>query len=292
VPIPCQIWNNAAVDIQLRLRACAFRWRLEIGDRLAGGFRSDVFACTTAGGGEVVVKLTVTPEEARSEAAALAAWMDTGAAVELLDVDLEYDALLLARIRPGTHLAGGDDPAVHDLAADLLSRLQSVGPGPFPFPTLTDLYPQLEARAREDIDYERRTRDEPTRGEAGLVRLDSARAAAMRLCATTSQPMLLHGDFLDKNLLCAGGPYLAVDPIPRIGDPCSDIGMFASDHLPATTILQRAGAIAQRMGLDPDRAMRWAAVWTVLLTCSAWRTDQSELDSAVATEEFGRLLRI
>ncbi|HEX3812021.1 MAG TPA: aminoglycoside phosphotransferase family protein [Mycobacteriales bacterium] len=279
------------MDIQMRLRACAHRWRLEVGDRLDGGFRSDVFACTTSGGGEVVVKLTVTSEEARSEAAALAAWMDTGAAVEILDVDLEYDALLLARIRPGTHLAGGDDPVILDMAADLLSRLQLAAPGPFPFLTLEALYPRLEARAREDINYERRARDEPIRGEAGLTRLDSARAAAMRLCATTPQPVLLHGDFLDKNLLCTGSSYLAVDPIPRIGDPCSDVGMFASDHLPAGTILERAGAIAERMGLDPNRAMRWAAVWTVLLTCSAWRSDQVELDTAVASAEFERLLR-
>jgi streptomycin 6-kinase len=98
-----------------------------------------------------------------------------------------------------------------------------------------------------------------------------ARAAAMNLCATTGRTVLLHGDFLDKNLLrsCAG--YVAIDPMPRIGDPCADAGFFAACHPPATTILQRAAAIAGQMGLDRQRALRWAAVWAVLQTCQAWR---------------------
>ena len=63
-----------------------------------------MFACTTASGGEVVVKLTVTPTEARVEAAALAAWAQTQAAVQVIDVDFDHGALLLERIRPGTPL--------------------------------------------------------------------------------------------------------------------------------------------------------------------------------------------
>jgi hypothetical protein len=53
-----------------------------------------VFACSAAGGEQVVVKLTPTPGEARLEAAALALWAHTGAAVLLIDADVSYGALL------------------------------------------------------------------------------------------------------------------------------------------------------------------------------------------------------
>ena len=84
---------------------------------------------------------------------------------------------------------------------------------------------------------------------------------------------------------------MAIDPIPTIGDPCADIGFFAAGHPPAATILHKAGAIAQLMGLDPKRAQRWAAVWTVLQACQAWRDDQSDLDAALSTAEFDHLIR-
>ena len=33
----------------------------------------------------------------------------------------------------------------------------------------------------------------------------------------------LHGDFLDKNLLLGTKGFLAIDPMPWVGDPCSDM---------------------------------------------------------------------
>jgi streptomycin 6-kinase len=77
------------MDPAARLRACLDGWRLQGAGPLAGGFRSRVFACTTADGGEVVVKLTVTLAEAQAEAAALSSWAHTGAAARLLDVNVE-----------------------------------------------------------------------------------------------------------------------------------------------------------------------------------------------------------
>jgi streptomycin 6-kinase len=281
--------ENADVDLPYRLRACLEHWHLQLDSRLAGGFRSEVFACTTSSGEEVVLKLTCTPEEARAEAAALGVWDGTGAAVHLIDADVEHGALLLERIRPATPLPN-DDPVAIEVAVDLLSKLHQVSPGSFPFPVLEQTYMQGERRGREDAEYEQRTSGDPTRGVAGLQRLAAAREIAMQLCATTQQTVLLHGDFLDKNLLWNGTGYVAIDPIPRIGDPCSDIGDFAAEHPPATAILPRAAAIASRMCLDQHRARQWAAVWTVLLTSSAWRPDQPELEACLSSDAFARLL--
>jgi streptomycin 6-kinase len=279
------------VDVASRLSACKRRWHLDGGHRLNGGFRSDVFGCTTAGGAQVVVKLTTTQEEAQVEAAALAVWKHTGAAVGLIDTDFGYGALMLERVRPGHPLPSGDDPVAIDVAADLLTRLHRAPAGTFPFPALEETYVQLEAQARGNAHYERRSRGDPDRGEAGLQRLGAARGAAMRLCRTARRTVLLHGDFLDKNLLWNGARYVAIDPIPRVADPCADVGFFAAGHRPATAILRRADAIAGRMGLDRHRAQRWAAIWTVLQTCHAWREDQSDLENCLASSEFEQLLR-
>jgi streptomycin 6-kinase len=283
-------WDDAEVDIASRLGACRRRWDLKGGSRLGGGFRSDVFACSAADGEQVVVKLTATPEEARLEAAALASWARTGAAARLIDADISYGALLLERIRPGTPLPGGDDPVSVEVAAGLLARLHLAAHGELGFPALEDIYLRLESQPRDDADFEQRTRGDPARGAAGLERLEMARAAAMNLCATTGRAVLLHGDFLDKNLLRSGAGYVAIDPIPRIGDPCADAGFFAACHPPATTILQRAGAVAEHMGLDRRRALRWAAVWAVLQACQAWREDQSDLEACLSSEQFEHLL--
>lgn len=280
------------VDVASRLSACKRIWHLEGGSRLEGGFRPYVFGCTTAAGAGVVVKLTVTQEQARAEAAALAMWEHTGAAVRLIDADFGHSALLLERVRPATHLPGGDDPVAIEVAADLLTTLHRAWAATFPFPALEEAYVHLEDQARDNAAYEQRTRHTPTRGEAGLQRLAAARAAAMRLCATARRTVVLHGDFLDKNLRRSGARYVAIDPIPRIGDPCADVGFFAAGHRPATGILQRANAIAGHMSLDRQRAQRWAAVWTVLQTCHAWREDQSDLETCLARSEFEQLLGV
>ncbi len=283
--------DNAEVDLPSRLGACIGNWHLHDVSRLDGGFRSEVFGCTTTSGDEVVLKLTVTPEEAAAEAAALSVWAGTGAAVQLIDVDFEHWALLMARIRPATHLPASNDPEAIEVAADLLSRLHQVRRGNFAFSALEQVYARMERRSREDAAYEQRISGDPTLGVAGLRHLDAARAAAMKLCASAGRTVLLHGDFVDKNLLRNGAGYLAIDPIPSIGDPCSDVGFFAASHPPATTILPRAVTIAARMDLDQYRARQWAAIWTVLQTCQAWRPDQSDLEACMSNDVFERLLR-
>jgi streptomycin 6-kinase len=119
---------------------------------------------------------------------------------------------------------------------------------------------QMEDQARANAAYEQRGRDEPTRGEVGPRRLSAARVTMMRLCATAERMVVLHGDFLDKNLLRNGARY------------------------------RRADAIAEQMDLDGHRTRRWAAVWTVLQACHAWRDGQSDLETCLASSEFEPLL--
>src|ERR1700736_2265062 len=119
--------DNADMDLPARLRSCIDTWHLQDVNRLDGGFASDVFACTTTSGDEVVLKLTRIPEAARREVAALGIWAETGAAVRLIDADLEHSALLLDRIRPATPLSGNEDPVAIEVAAELL-RIPHLSP--------------------------------------------------------------------------------------------------------------------------------------------------------------------
>jgi streptomycin 6-kinase len=239
---------------------------------------------------EAVLKLTVTVAEAVLEAMALERWRDTGAAVRLLDADPDNGALLLERLRPATPLAGVDERWVLGVVAELLARLHNVGRDDR-FPDLVDLYPYLAEHSVEDNRYERETRKEPGRAGVALGLMEAAAQAAEHLCSTASEKVLVHGDFLDKNLLLNGDHYVAVDPIPRMAEPESEIGFFACDHPPVRGIFDRARRLAERLDADADRAVRWAAVWTVLLATSAWREDQHELDVLVASSEFEVILQ-
>jgi streptomycin 6-kinase len=68
--------------------------------------------------------------------------------------------------------------------------------------------------------------------------------------------VLLHGDFIGKNLLRTADEYVAADPLPRLGDPCADVAAFAVDRPPVDTILDRAAASPG--GWDSTRAGRAA----------------------------------
>jgi streptomycin 6-kinase len=286
---PMWISRRVAPDLDERKATCLRRWGLRRPAALEGGFRSHLCECLSAGGEAVVLKLTVTLEEAALEARALELWRGTGAAVRLLDADLEHGGLLLERLRPASHLHGGDSTVI-EVVVDLMGRLHSVG-AVDGFPSLAELYPHLAAHSIEDNAYERATRGEPSRAAPALELMAAAGESAERLLSSAPVQTLLHGDLLDKNLLRHGERYVAVDPIPRIGEPASEIGFYACDHPPVRTIFTRASRIAEHLGADADRAVRWAAVWTVLLATSAWRADQDALDALVSSHEFGSALR-
>jgi len=149
--------------------------RLQAGDRLAGGFRSEVARCVAADGTEVIVKLAATREHARAEAAALTAWARTGAAARLIDADFDHNALLLEQIRPGTHLPE-NDPGAIGVAAGLLRALHRAPLPAYPFAALRDSFARMERQARRDAEYEQQTRNEPGRGHRVFRRRRSARS--------------------------------------------------------------------------------------------------------------------
>ena len=284
-------------DLNERVRRAAEAWGLVVGDALAGGTMSAVFAATDTTGRDLVLKLPAGRNNAANltgaEAAALTLWAPTGASVTL--VDATPDALLLARARPGTPWPWSPQRSLDDLvgvAADLLTRLWAAPSSPYPFPALENVYPQKERVARQDAAWEQRRRGEPDRGTPGLQRLPLAAEAARQLIATCAEQKLLHGDFITKNLVSDASSrigWVALDPQPMTGDPAAEVAAFAAYH-PAELILPIAEALAQALGLDPRRALRWAAIWTVHQAAQAWRDDQQHLEHLAASATLNDLL--
>jgi streptomycin 6-kinase len=266
--------------VPARIDRCATRWRLTVGERLGHGKTSRVFSCTDEHGRDLVLKLAPAEMRPELEAAALTVWDGRGA-VRLVDFAPEAGALLLERLVPGTPLPPGDDVgAIERVAHPLMALNAARVPDGHPFPTQLEFLDVWLAWVRKSAED----------GTAGLRLLDRAQQTARALCADTTSVVLLHGDLIDKNLLLDAAVYVAVDPIPRVGDACSDAGFYAAYHPPARHIGERARALAARCGLDPERAARWAAVWAVGEATETWRADSDELQAWVQSREATDLL--
>lgn len=244
------------------------------------GQHSRVVACTDQRGRDAVLKV-VAPGAGRAlEAAALGVWNGCSAP-RLLGFAAEDGALLLERIRPGTPLPTGADAQAIELVKGTLAGLHACRlERGHPFPSL----------ARFLDSYWNWVLADGEAGTAGLELLDKGRAAAVRLCRSSQETVLLHGDFIDKNLLLGAGGFVAVDPNPRVGDPCSDIGFYAAYHPPAQAIAARARAFGKAAGYDAERCARWAAVWAVGEAAETWRTDSAELQAWMRSTEAALLL--
>jgi streptomycin 6-kinase len=267
------------------LAACAERWGLTVAAPLPGGLVGHVYACTTRSGDAAVLKLSPpssdrfagTPEQ---QAAALRAWGGRGA-VELLAFAPEQRALLTRRAQPGTALAPGDEHHALGSVADVLSRLFEATIPSVGFP------PLAEAADRHLV------RKLATAGDAADMLgplIERARPAARSLAASAPRRVLLHGDVMDKNLLRDRGRVVAIDPMPRIGDPHSDLGFWAAMRSPPAELETRASELARLLGCDPARASRWAAIYAVGSACETWRPDTRELRAWVRSPRAAELL--
>lgn len=268
------------------LERCVERWSLELGERLEGAYLGDVRGCTGPDGEDLVLKVSLPFASAAHEASALAHWGGRGAA-RLVAWDADIGALLLERVRPGTLLMDRDRSATDDdlaitAASHALAAMQAVrAPKSHGFLS-------FEERLRWWLDYTA-VYGEPE--AAGTRMLPLFERCALRLDGSVTRKTLAHGDFIAKNVLLGpDGRYVAVDPLPFVGDPCSDAGQFSAYHSPVATVIPRARAIAEATGNDADRAAQWAAVWTVFQACETWRDDSDDVQAWVVDDECQRLL--
>jgi streptomycin 6-kinase len=190
-------------SVPARLEAAAGKWKLELGPELPGGLLACVVEATTSEGREAVLKIPSPWARGDDEVRALRAWGGR-CTPRLLADDARLGALLLERIRPGKH----PENVTADAVAPVL-HLLAIEPPPG-LPALAAIVKTRIATAAAE-------------GRANTQRLAWARDALDRLDAGSPAPLLVHGDFDERNLLtCARRGLCAIDPLPCAGDPLYD----------------------------------------------------------------------
>jgi streptomycin 6-kinase len=248
---------------------CAERWSLDIGRTFPYGAMSVVLAATRADGTPAVLKLTFPEPASERERDALAYWNGEGA-VQLLEYDAEANALLLERCLPGTPLDADDDAVM--IAVALLRRLWREPPPAHDFRPL-----------REEADHwaeEIPTAWEHLRRPFERDLVDAALDVLRDL--DDGRPVVLHGDFHGANVLRAERqPWLAIDPIPLVGEREFDAGSLVRDSRDPRAALEH---VAAELGLDRERVRGWG-----IANALGWGISETKLEWELV--ERARLLR-
>jgi streptomycin 6-kinase len=229
-------------------------WQIEAGDPfLPGGATAWVAPARDHAGHDLVLKVGWPHPEARHEADGLRTWGGTGTVRLHQATQLaEATVLLLERCRPGTQLRASP-PEEHDLViAGLLRRLW-VQPSPgHRFRPLAEMCDYWASQYEERSPADRSCLAAPLAREG--IRL------LRELPRSGGEAVLLHTDLHAGNVLAAERePWLVIDPKPYVGDSTYDV----TQHI-FNRVFDKdadAGALASRMaqllGLDPGRVLRW-----------------------------------
>lgn len=254
-------------DLPAHLERLSLRWALRLGPPYSDLSYHYVAPGLRADGRAVVLKTAPPHREMESEAAALAAWDGRGA-VRLLEADLSDGALLLERLRPGRSLAAlADDGEATARAAEVMRRLWRPPPATARLPGVADW----------GLGFARmRARHGGGSGPLPAAHADRAERIFARLLASQAEPVLLHGDLHQDNILDAGtAGWRAIDPKGVLGEPACEVGAWmrnpmpglVRDPNPAPRIAARLDRFAATLGLDRARLAGWSYAQALL---SAW----------------------
>ncbi|WP_284744822.1 aminoglycoside phosphotransferase family protein [Amycolatopsis sp. RTGN1] len=254
-------WCDALPDLVTRLSA---QWGLEVREARPGN-TGRTLLCTGPRGDLRVLKLTPDPEVARLEVTGLRSWAGCSRVVQVLDADLDANAILLEGLVPGTQL-DGDVPWPE--IGELLDQLHAAEPvGEF-------------GRLADGIEFiftlsERRRRDSPA-AAAHLSAETLHRGRERALALATSGPVtLIHGDLHPANVLDAGPGRgaVAIDPRPGLGDPALDaLDWMFVPVAKGGTIDDGLAALAPHVaGFDAERVRAWCVAMAPLVALSPLR---------------------
>jgi streptomycin 6-kinase len=249
------------------LAECERRWRLTVQPPFPNLSYNYVAPAVQAGGVEVVLKAGLPNRELETEIAALRLAAGRGM-VRPLSADSGLGVMLLERLRPGTMLAEvRDDEQATAIAATVMQQLWQPLPAGHAFPSVADWAAGL-GKLRPHFGGS--TGPFP----AGLV--DLAEKLFAELLASAVEPVLLHGDLHQYNILAAERqPWLAIDPKGVAGEPAYETGAFLRNEIAHATrelelerlLARRVDHLAELLAVDRQRLAGWGAAQAVL---SAW----------------------
>ncbi len=235
---------------------CALAWELNLEPPFRGEV-SYVAAAVTSSGLEVVLKVSFPSTESEHEPAALRQWDGRGA-VRLLDEDVDKQALLLERCRPGRLLWSVPEQEATREIAGVFERLWTADASPdAPFQPLhraaavwCDHLTAAWTKAGAPFELEL---------------LEEAVAFMQTVGAPPGDSVVLHQDLHGGNVLRRGAEWVAIDPKPLVGERAFDLASFLRDR---RDLLQkgpdsqeivrgRLDYLCARLGIDRERARGW-----------------------------------
>ncbi len=262
---------------------CERRWNLAVQPTNFTLSYNYVTPATLADGTKIVLKVGVPNRELRTEIEALRLYDGRGC-VRLLDADADVGVLLLERLHPGEMLTKiTDDDEATRIAALAMQKLWRPLPAEHRFPSVADWASGL-AELREEFGGGTGPFDE------GVV--DTAVSLFTNLLASSSDPVLLHGDLHHYNILSAGDGWRAIDPKGVAGEPAYEVGallrnpftIFDEPDLKRITA-RRLDILAETLRMDCERLRQWSLAQAVL---SAWWSYEDG-DDVAALEPMMRL---
>ena len=246
---------------------CERRWSLTVRPPFAPLTYNYVAPAIRADGTPVVLKVSFPDAQVQAEIAALRLF-DGAGSVQLLAADPEKGILLLEQLRPGTPLSTLiDDEEATSIAATVMRQLWRPAPPEHAFPSIVRWTEGL-GRLRQEFGG--------TTGPLPRRLVEEAETLFTELIGSMGEPMLLHGDLHQDNILAAErAPWLALDPKGLVGEPAYEVGALLRNVAPQflaeadLRVVQsrRVHQLADELGFDRQRLRHWGLAQAVL---SAW----------------------
>lgn len=260
-------------DLPSRVQICADRWNLRLDAPFPGSHVSLTLPAFLPDKTPAVLKLQFPHSESEHEAEALRRWNGKGA-VQLLDWEPEYHALLMERCEPGDCLSGTAPDKALEVLAEMLPRLwiQAVGP----FVSLRD----ESAKWLEHLPMSWDAAGRPFEMEL----LDAGLEALHILTVSQGQQVLLNQDLHGGNVLRARRePWLVIDPKPLLGEREFSMAPIVRSrelgHSRNATI-ERLDRLTASLALDRERARLWALAQTLSWSFEGKRALTGHIETA------------
>ncbi len=221
----------------------------------------------------IILKLSPDVEGSKREALTLRAFARLGIVKVLAE---DAGILLLERAVPGFPLKfyfpTNDNEAIRITCECLKHLHQAPIPSAHTFPNVKDWLKALDADLNIPSHY-----------------LLKARQLRDDLLATSSTPVLLHGDLHHDNILQNGNGWIVIDPKGVIGEPAYEVAAFIRNPIPELLALNNLPSIidhritrfAEILELPKRRIFDWCFVQAVL----AWAWTLEDSSNALAESD-------
>lgn len=228
--------------------------------------------------GKVVLKLSFPGSEINQEIKVLKYFNGHGT-TKLYDYDLENAAMLLEAIVPGTPLSTlfpNQDQESMIIFAKVMKKLHSK---PLAFNELASSKTASNELALTESEF-------PTLNkwlsslysehkEIPNHLLKKAQKLSEYLLETQENPILLHGDLHQDNILQNVNSWISIDPKGVLGEPCYEVGAFIRNPMPkliqqsnlSEIMANRFATLSALLDIEKSRLMQWSFVQSILAAC-------------------------